>query len=103
MSKDSMLDSNYDNVNLYKKDCLGDIDRWVSIVNSSLHEYASEKYYYEQEKKLKQLSQYKLQYMASYVADFRNMYKDIRMGVDWFVKKFEYEPTSLVEFKKNIL
>lgn len=100
-----MINNNdtYINSDSYKKDCLNDLIRWIYSFKYNLNEYSIEKYYYELEKRLKVRDEDTINKMSIELSEYRNSFKDIRMGIDWFKLKFEYEPNFLKTFYSEML
>lgn len=92
----------YDDLESYKSDSYNDLKRWIGIFNNTFFDYSTEKYFYEMEKQLKIQDDSTLEKMASIVSEYRNTYKDIRMGINWYEFKFSHQPRILKQFYHDV-
>lgn len=99
----SDMDSNYKEIETFKIDSLIDLKRWIRTWRVNFQEYSAEKYFYEMEKRLNVRDESTLRAMASDVSEFRNMYKDLRMAMDWYELKFGETPKMLSKLKSDMV
>jgi len=93
--------STYNKYGNFKQDSINDLLRWVNKFDSTVNEYADQKYAYEKEKELKIENRKDRKKMKLMVSDNKGFLEDMRKGFDWFYNTFDFYPRKFKQFKKE--